>query len=561
MNPIVIQQAALDNALVPSEKRLRLKDAMLKIAFTKPQKGETYKVTLEALNLSPCYPTFVITAEVPEIYMHQFWNTIKKIRKTDGYNFKLDKKKCQANTERTFAAVINRCIFGKSTRLDRLRESHAQILWAMYNQKNVDYVSLLWEDFLIPDGMINDDIKLSKAYKSYLDYATGKVPLKKARKFKKHASPKLKTVPPAKIGRGKGIELLLDVALLEEAQLRKTLRKSKQKTQKLQVGISSKGDDFESEVPNEHADKTKDTREGTGLKPGVPDVSKEDSSDSDDDSWGDIKNEIDDVNDEDDDNDDNEDDDNSDDNDVGGNDDGGNEDNYKENPSFTLADYEEEEQDEESLFVQEEEDVHVTLTTVHDKTGGPLPSSSILSDFTSKLLNLDDLSPDINSLMNTSTIPPPPTPVYPYSYPTIIPQQQTPDFTTTTTIPAMTLPEIPNFTSLFQFDQKVSALETKVLEFNQTSQFAKVVSFISSIVDNYLASKLKEEVNVKAQVSKIMPQIEDYVTEYLGAEVLVRSTNQPQTSYAATASLSEFELKKILIDKMETNKLINRSDI
>ncbi|GJX78244.1 hypothetical protein Tco_0325055 [Tanacetum coccineum] len=48
---------------------------------------------------------------------------------------------------------------------------------------------------LIPDGMINDDIKLSTAYKTYLDYATGKVPPKKARKFKKLASPKLKTVP------------------------------------------------------------------------------------------------------------------------------------------------------------------------------------------------------------------------------------------------------------------------------------------------------------------------------------------------------------------------------
>nr|GEX23094.1 hypothetical protein [Tanacetum cinerariifolium] len=45
------------------------------------------------------------------------------------------------------------------------------------------------------------------------------------------------------------------------------------------------------------------------------------------------------------------------------------------------------------------------------------------------------------------------------------------------------------------------------------------------------------------------------------AEVLVRSTNQPQTYYALVASLSEFELKKILIDKMETNKSVNRSDI
>nr|GFA39295.1 hypothetical protein [Tanacetum cinerariifolium] len=48
---------------------------------------------------------------------------------------------------------------------------------------------------LILDGMINDDIKFYTAYKTYLDYAIRKVPPKKARKFKKAASPKLKTVP------------------------------------------------------------------------------------------------------------------------------------------------------------------------------------------------------------------------------------------------------------------------------------------------------------------------------------------------------------------------------
>ncbi|GKA78200.1 hypothetical protein Tco_0784737 [Tanacetum coccineum] len=123
------------------------------------------------------------------------------------------------------------------------------------------------------------------------------------------------------------------------------------------------------------------------------------------------------------------------------------------------------------------------------------------------------------------------------------------------------------------------------------------LSSIPGIVDNYLASKMKDAVNVavqlqsnklreeaqaendeflkqidsnikaiikdqvKAQVSKIMPKVEKYVTESLGAKVLARSSNQPQTSYAAAASLSEFELKKILIDKIEENKSMNRSDI
>nr|GEW35577.1 hypothetical protein [Tanacetum cinerariifolium] len=166
----------------------------------------------------------------------------------------------------------------------------------------------------------------------------------------------------------------------------------------------------------------------------------------------------------------------------------------------------------ESGFMHEEEDAHVTLTTIYDKTEGPLQSSSVSSDFTSKLLNLDDPSPDINSLMDTST-----------------------------------------------FDQRVFALETKVSEFNQTSQFVEAVSLFPNIVNNYLASKLKKQVNVvvqlqsnklrekaqaenheflnqvdltikeiikgqvKAQVSTIMPRIEKYITESLGVEVLKSS--------------------------------------
>ncbi|GJU15810.1 hypothetical protein Tco_1143776 [Tanacetum coccineum] len=48
---------------------------------------------------------------------------------------------------------------------------------------------------LIPDEMINQDIKDSKAYKTYLDFATRRATLKKARKFKKVASPLKKLSP------------------------------------------------------------------------------------------------------------------------------------------------------------------------------------------------------------------------------------------------------------------------------------------------------------------------------------------------------------------------------
>nr|GEX73484.1 hypothetical protein [Tanacetum cinerariifolium] len=65
---------------------------------------------------------------------------------------------------------------------------------------------------------------------------------------------------------------------------------------------------------------------------------------------------------------------------------------------------------------------------------------------------------------------------------------------------------------------------------------------------------------VKAQVTRIMPRIEEAVNAQLEAEVLTRSSHSSRTSYAVEADLSEMELKKILIEKMEGNKSIQRSD-
>nr|GEX81626.1 UDP-glycosyltransferase superfamily protein [Tanacetum cinerariifolium] len=67
---------------------------------------------------------------------------------------------------RTFAAIINRCIFGKSTSLDRLMPLRAQILWGMFNQKNVDYVALLWEYVMFQA----DNREISSARKENMPY-------------------------------------------------------------------------------------------------------------------------------------------------------------------------------------------------------------------------------------------------------------------------------------------------------------------------------------------------------------------------------------------------------
>nr|GFA86420.1 hypothetical protein [Tanacetum cinerariifolium] len=81
-------------------------------------------------------------------------------------------------------------------------------------------------------------------------------------------------------------------------------------------------------------------------------------------------------------------------------------------------------------------------------------------------------------------------------------------------------------------------------------------------IDENIHKIIKEQVKeqVKVQVSKILPKIEQIVNEQLEAEVLTRSSNSSKTSYVVAVDLSEMELKKILIAKMEGNKSIQRSN-
>nr|GEW58023.1 putative ribonuclease H-like domain-containing protein [Tanacetum cinerariifolium] len=81
-------------------------------------------------------------------------------------------------------------------------------------------------------------------------------------------------------------------------------------------------------------------------------------------------------------------------------------------------------------------------------------------------------------------------------------------------------------------------------------------------IDENMQKIIKEQVKeqVKVQVSKILPRIEQTVNEQLEAEVLTRSSSSSKTSYDVAADLSELEIKKILIEKMEGNKSIHRSN-
>ncbi|GJY18571.1 hypothetical protein Tco_0390062 [Tanacetum coccineum] len=303
----------------------------------------TLQVVLDALKLTSFYKAFEITTDVPEIYMQEFWVTAS--RHHSSFCFKMNGKIHTVNVDnfrdmlkicpklpdqkfedplfeeeilsfirelghtgeikvlsdvnvnhmhqpwRSFAAIINKCLSGKTTALENLHLSRAQILWGMYHNKNVDYVYLLWEDlvfqvenknskknndmyyprftkfiidyFMAKDQAIprrnkmfwhfaRDDSMFttirSKAYKNYHTYATGKR-LKTSAKVTKPTKKK----QSATTSKAKGLNVLTEAALSKAEQMKLATKRSK--TQFHNSHASGLGAD-----------------EGTGVTPGVPDV-------------------------------------------------------------------------------------------------------------------------------------------------------------------------------------------------------------------------------------------------------------------------------------------------
>ncbi|GKA27919.1 hypothetical protein Tco_0714087, partial [Tanacetum coccineum] len=77
--------------LVPKENRIDIGICNGRIPRGLTLREPTFQIVLDAIALTPCYPAFLITADVPEVYMHQFWNSMYK--HDTFYRFKIDKKK------------------------------------------------------------------------------------------------------------------------------------------------------------------------------------------------------------------------------------------------------------------------------------------------------------------------------------------------------------------------------------------------------------------------------------------------------------------------------------
>nr|GEX57085.1 hypothetical protein [Tanacetum cinerariifolium] len=83
MSSITAQQTKLDLELVPKENRLDIKKCNGRIPHGLKTREPTF--VPNALALNPCYSAFLITVDVPEVYMCQFWNFVPEMKESKAY--------------------------------------------------------------------------------------------------------------------------------------------------------------------------------------------------------------------------------------------------------------------------------------------------------------------------------------------------------------------------------------------------------------------------------------------------------------------------------------------
>nr|GEW00782.1 hypothetical protein [Tanacetum cinerariifolium] len=310
---------------------------------------------------------------------------------------------------RSFVAIINKFLSGKTTGLDSLRLSLLTNYFMSKDQSISRRNKMFWHTArddpmfntirvisrhqdtqiygaILPDVLTNQEMLDSKAYKEYYAVASGAEPPKAKIKYKKKAD------EPVTSPKRKPIQATKGTKLKSKAKVTKSDKK-KQPTKK----IKAKGLVVLSEVALSEAEQIKLATKRSKKDFHISHASSSDSKDEDD------NDDDDESNDHDDDSDDERTESDSDEilcECKLGNDD-------TEMTDANQGGSEQQNVSQESRFEQEEEDAHVTLTLVLDaqKDDEPIQSSSISSDFTSKFLNLENPSPpdnEIASLMETS---------------------------------------------------------------------------------------------------------------------------------------------------------------
>nr|GFB18393.1 hypothetical protein [Tanacetum cinerariifolium] len=75
MATTIEQQVALDEALFPRTQRLRIGRSNFRLPSNIQSKESTLQLVYDVLRRCPFFKAFLVTADVPEVYMQEFWAT------------------------------------------------------------------------------------------------------------------------------------------------------------------------------------------------------------------------------------------------------------------------------------------------------------------------------------------------------------------------------------------------------------------------------------------------------------------------------------------------------
>ncbi|GJT00776.1 retrovirus-related pol polyprotein from transposon TNT 1-94 [Tanacetum coccineum] len=140
---------------VPSTERVKISSTNVRLETTVQQKEETFQVVIDVLKNFTYFKAFTISAKVLEIFMHQFWYTIKKVKDLESYEFLLANKKCIVDAE-VFRMILGICPRVEGEEFTEAQDDDATIT------------------FLI-------DLGYKESYQMFIKYSTGQIPPKKSR--------------------------------------------------------------------------------------------------------------------------------------------------------------------------------------------------------------------------------------------------------------------------------------------------------------------------------------------------------------------------------------------
>ncbi|GJZ75746.1 hypothetical protein Tco_0640211 [Tanacetum coccineum] len=511
--------------------KLKIGKCNLRLSSDVTSKEATLQVVYDVLKLTPFLQAFQVTADVPEIYkarvLGPLLNSNRSVQIQDEQQNAHSHLSIQRHTsirpESVMKSLKNHLLRRDSRILCHL--GHSWRIQERFTDVNVNKLHQPWRSFA---AIINKchhgktsytvfDIRNSESYKEYYAIASGKIPPKtKGSKKKADIDATTKQKPPTfpkekkwkrYWKRKRKRQKVKDNHRRRLTKLGNLKKSPREALKDSQLSNDDKNDDDENAQDDEDDDKNDDDENAQDDDDEAQTESEDDGDDfihpklttHDDETTHEEETDEDDTFDP-----------------------------IVHTPSYVSSsddkdndnevegmDVEREKLDEDAIYVQatqEIEDTHVTLTPVNPD--GQQQSSSVSSGFVSNMLNPNqDTGVDAifgHNAQATSLIDIPVTAIAEPSFfaptnrpPTPTPlfiQLQQPPILTPATTPSSSLQNLPDFGSLFGFDNRLKALEDNFSEFKQTNQYAEALSSIPGIVDQYLANKMKEAVDVAVQL-------------------------------------------------------------